>query len=176
MIAKSNCVPLLSKEQISTEVIRLGSELNRDYKEKHPIVIGILKGSFIFMADLIRQLEFPIEIDFVRLSSYGSGTETSGKIRIISGPQVDIKGRDIIVIEDIIDSGLSINYFLKYLEKRKPASVKVCALVDKPARRRESVNIDYLGFIVPDEFLVGYGMDCDERYRNLPDVCVLVEE
>ena len=175
MKPKSVCIPLLTREQISGAVVRLAAELNRDYKGKLPIVVGILKGSFIFLADLARLLEFPIEIDFVRLSSYGQGTETSGKVKIVSSPRIDLKGRDVIVVEDIIDTGLSIKHFLKYLEKKRPASVKVCTLADKPARRRVSVNIDYLGFTVPDKFLVGYGLDCDEKYRNLPDICVLDE-
>lgn len=170
------CIPLISREQIGKTVVRLASELNRDYKRKHPIVIGILKGSFIFLADLARLLDFPVEIDFVRLSSYGSGTETSGKVQIVSSPRISLKGRDVIVVEDIIDTGLSVNHFVKYLEKKQPASVKVCTLADKPARRRVSVSIDYLGFTVPDKFLVGYGLDCDEQYRNLPDICFLDEK
>jgi hypoxanthine phosphoribosyltransferase len=176
MEPKSVCIPLISREQIGKTVVRLASELNRDYKRKHPIVIGILKGSFIFLADLARLLDFPVEIDFVRLSSYGSGTETSGKVQIVSSPRISLKGRDVIVVEDIIDTGLSVNHFVKYLEKKQPASVKVCTLADKPARRRVSVSIDYLGFTVPDKFLVGYGLDCDEQYRNLPDICFLDEK
>jgi len=173
MESKKVCVPLLSREQIAAAVGRLAAELNRDYRRKHPLVIGILKGCYVFMADLTRQLEMPVEIDFARLSSYGPGTETSGKVRLISSPRIDIRGRDVIVLEDIIDTGLTVKCFLKYLQRRQPASVKVCALADKPARRRVAVNIDYLGFIVPDRFLVGYGLDCDEKYRNLPDICAL---
>ena len=176
MEPKSVCIPLISREQIGKTVVRLAAELNRDYKRKHPIVIGILKGSFIFLADLARLLDFPVEIDFVRLSSYGSGTETSGKVQIVSSPRISLKGRDVIVVEDIIDTGLSVNHFVKYLEKKQPASVKVCTLADKPSRRRVSVSIDYLGFTVPDKFLVGYGLDCDEQYRNLPDICFLDEK
>jgi hypoxanthine phosphoribosyltransferase len=175
MKSKNVCVPLISREQISTAVARLAAELNRDYRRKHPVVIGILKGCFILLADLTRLLEFPVEIDFVRLSSYGQGTETSGKVKIISGPRICVKGRDVIVVEDIIDTGLSVKHFLKYLENKQPASVRLCALAEKPARRRVSVNIDYLGFTVPDKFLVGYGLDYDEMYRNLPDICVLEE-
>jgi hypoxanthine phosphoribosyltransferase len=175
MKSKNVCVPLISREQISTAVARLAAELNRDYRGKHPVVIGILKGCFILLADLTRLLEFPVEIDFVRLSSYGQGTETSGKVKIISGPRICVKGKDVIVVEDIIDTGLSVKHFLKYLENKQPASVRLCALAEKPARRRVSVNIDYLGFTVPDKYLVGYGLDCDEMYRNLPDICVLEE-
>lgn len=173
MTTQDTCFPLFTRKQIEAAVERIAADLNRDYRGKHPLVIGILKGSFIFLADLSRRLEFPLEIDFVRISSYGSGTETSGKVKIISSPRIEIKSRDVIVVEDIIDTGLSVNHFLKYLEKKQPASVKLCALVDKPARRRVPVKIDYLGFAVPDKFLVGYGLDCAEKYRNLPDICVL---
>ncbi len=176
MKSKNVCVPLISGEQISSVVARLAIELNQDYREKHPVLIGILKGCFIFLADLARLLEFPVEIDFVRLSSYGQGTETLGKVKIITSPKTDVRGRDVIIVEDIIDTGLSVNHFCKYLEKKQPASVKICTLADKPARRRVSVNIDYLGFTVPDRFLVGYGLDYNEKYRNLPDICVLEKE
>jgi hypoxanthine phosphoribosyltransferase len=173
MKSKKICITLLSREQITTTVTRLAADLNRDYRGKNPLVIGILKGCYVFMADLTRQLEMPVEIDFARLSSYESGTETSGKVRVISSPRIDVRGRDVIVLEDIIDTGLTVSCFLQYLEKRRPATVKTCALLDKPARRRVAVNIDYLGFSVPDKFLVGYGLDCDEKYRNLPDICTL---
>ena len=176
MKSKSVCVPLLSREQISAAVTRLAAELNRDYRGKNPVVIGILKGCFVFMADLVRQLDFPLEIDFVRVSSYGQGTETSGKVRVVSGPRIDIKGRDVIVVEDIVDTGLSAAHVMKYLQKRQPASLRICVLADKPARRRVPITVDYLGFTVPDKFLVGCGLDWDEQYRNLPDICILEED
>ncbi len=176
MDVKTVCTPLVSRQQINGAVQRLAAELNRDYAGKNPVVIGILKGCFMFLADLVRQLEFPVEIDFARLSSYGAGTETSGKVKVIFGPRSQIKGRDVIVVEDIVDTGLSLAHFLSYLQKKHPASVKVCALAEKPARRRVPVRIDYLGFTVPDKFLVGCGLDWNEKYRNLPDMCVLEHE
>lgn len=167
------CTPLISRQEVNREVARIAAELNRDYRGKHPLLIGVLKGCFIFMADLVRQLDFPVEIDFARLSSYGSGMETSGQVKVLYGPRAAVKGRDVIVIEDIIDTGISIAYFMRYLQKKHPSSVRLCALVEKPARHRTPVKIDYLGFTVPDKFLVGCGLDWDEKYRNLPDICVL---
>lgn len=164
---------LFSREEIETTISRLASEITRDYKDKYPILIGILKGSFMFMADLIRRLDFPVEVEFIRLSSYGCGTETSGKVRVVQGLCCPIKGRDVLVVEDIIDSGVTITFLLNYLRKKKPASLKLCVLTDKPARRQVPVPIDYLGLTVPNKFIVGCGLDWDEKYRNLPDLCVL---
>jgi hypoxanthine phosphoribosyltransferase len=176
MIPETICVPLISQKEIEAGVKRLAAEINRDYRGKNPLLIGILKGCFVFMADLARQIEVPVEIDFVRLASYGSGKETSGQVKVISGPRSAIKGRDVIIVEDIIDTGLSVDHFFKFLQKKHPASLKLCALVEKPARRRVPVHIDYLGFTVPDKFLVGCGLDWDEKYRNLPDICALEEK
>ena len=167
---------MLSRSEIDVAVRRLAGELNRDYRGRNPLLIGILKGSFVFMADLVRQLDFPLEIDFARVSSYGRGRQTSGKVRVLFGPRCAVQGRDVIVVEDIVDTGLSVSHFIAYLAKRHPASLKLCALVDKPARRRVPVQIDYLGFTVPDKFLVGCGLDWDEKYRNLPDICALEDE
>jgi hypoxanthine phosphoribosyltransferase len=166
---------LLSREEIAATIGRLAVEVRRDYAGKDPLLLGILKGSFVFMADLVRRLDFPLEIDFVRLSSYGRGMETTGNIRVLQGLRSPVRGRDVLVIEDIVDTGLTTTYFLDYLRKKKPASLRLCSLVDKPARHRVPVVIDYLGFAVPDRFLVGYGLDWDEKYRNLPDICMLVE-
>jgi hypoxanthine phosphoribosyltransferase len=176
MAGKPVCVPLLSRSEIDVAVRRLAGELNHDYRGRNPVLIGILKGSFVFMADLVRHLDFPLEIDFARISSYGRGRQTSGKVRVLLGPRCIVQGRDVIVVEDIVDTGLSVSHFIAYLTKRRPASLKLCALVDKPARRRVPVQIDYLGFTVPDKFLVGCGLDWDERYRNLPDICALEDE
>ena len=176
MAGKTVCVPLLSRSEIDVAVRRLAGELNRDYRGRNPLLIGILKGSFVFMADLVRQLDFPLEIDFARVSSYGRGRQTSGRVRVLFGPRCAVQGRDVIVVEDIVDTGLSVSHFIAYLAKRHPASLKLCALVDKPARRRVPVQIDYLGFTVPDKFLVGCGLDWDEKYRNLPDICALEDE
>jgi len=167
---------LFTRQEIEAAVDRLAAELNRDYYGKHPVLIGVLKGSFMFMADLIRLLDFPLEVDFIRLSSYGGGKESSGRIRVVQGLRSSIKGRDVLVIEDIVDTGFTISFLLDYLWKRKPASLRLCALTDKPSRRQVPVTIDYLGFTVPNKFLVGYGLDWDEKFRYLPHICVLENE
>jgi hypoxanthine phosphoribosyltransferase len=164
---------LIKSNQIASAVQRLASELNRDYRGKNPLLIGILKGSFVFMADLVRRLDMPLEVDFVRLSSYGSGTESSGKIRISGKLNLPVGGRHVIVVEDIIDTGLTTAYLLRHIKRNKPASAALCALTEKPSRRKVDVKIDYLGFSVPDKFIVGYGIDWDEKYRNLSDICYI---
>lgn len=164
---------LFTEEEVAKAVRRLASEIRRDYQGKELLVIGILKGSFVFMADLIRELGLPVEVEFVKLSSYGAGKETSGRVRVVQGLVTPIKGRDILVIEDIIDTGLTVNFLLDYLRKKKPASLKLCTLLDKPARRKVPVPIDYLGFSVPDKFIVGYGIDWNEKFRYLADVCFI---
>ncbi len=167
---------LFSRQEIEAAINRLAAELNRDYPGKYPILIGVLKGSFMFMADLIKLLEFPLEVEFVRLSSYGGGKKSSRKIKVVQGLHAPIKGRDVLVIEDIIDTGLTVNFLLDYLRRKKPASLKLCALTDKPSRREVPVTIDYLGLTVPNEFVVGYGLDWDEKFRNLPEIYVLESE
>jgi len=164
---------LFNKQEIEATVKRLAAEIRRDYLGKQPLLIGILKGSFVFMADLIRLLDFPLEIEFVKLSSYGRGRESSGKIRVVQGLRARIRGRHVLVIEDIVDTGLTIAFLLDYLKKRKPASLRLCTLTDKASRRQVPVPVDYLGFTVPDQFIVGYGIDWDEKFRNLPDICYL---
>jgi len=164
---------LFTREEISAAVKKLAVEIRQDYHDKHPILLGILKGSFVFLADLIRLLDFPLEVEFVRLSSYGRGTKTSGKIRLVQSVQTQVKGRHVLVVEDIIDTGLTTAFVLDYLGRKKPASLKLCTLTDKPARRQIPVNIDYRGLTVPDKFIVGYGLDWDERFRNLPDMYVM---
>ncbi len=166
---------LIPATEISDAVDRLANEIRRDYAGKEPLLLGILKGSFMFMADLVRRLDFPLEIEFVRLSSYGGGTESSGKINVVQGLRSVVKAKDVLAVEDIVDTGLTVAYLLEYLRKKRPTSLKLCALLDKPSRRRVPVPIDYTGITVPDKFLVGYGLDCDEVYRNLPDICVLGE-
>ena len=167
---------LFPRVDIEAAVGRLASAIASDYRDKNPLLIGVLKGSFIFMADLVRRLDFPLEIEFIRLSSYGCGRETSGRVKLVRGLRSTIKGRDVLMIEDIVDTGITIAFLREYLGKKKPASVRLCALTDKPSRRRVPLVIDYLGFTVPDRFLVGYGLDCDEKYRNLPDICYLEAE
>jgi len=167
---------LFTKEQIAATVKRLASEIRRDYRGENPILIAILKGSFVFLADLIRQLNFPLEVDFVQLSSYGRGKKRSGKIKVVRGLQSEVKGRHILVIEDIIDTGFTVAFLLDYLRQKKPASLRLCTLTDKPSRRKVRLKIHYLGLTVPDRFIVGYGIDWDERFRYLPDICFLEDE
>jgi hypoxanthine phosphoribosyltransferase len=164
---------LISRDEIAKAVDRLASEIKKDYQGKQPLLIGVLKGSFVFMADLIRQLDLPLELDFIRLSSYGAARESSGKVRVVQGVKTPIKGRDVLVIEDIVDTGITTSFLFDYLRKRKPASLKLCALTDKPSRRRVQVSIDYLGLSLPNKFVVGYGLDFDQRFRNLPDIYAL---
>jgi len=164
---------LISRGEIAKAVDRLASQIKRDYQGKQPLLIGVLKGSFVFMADLIRQLDLPLELDFVRLSSYGAARESSGKVRVVQGIKTPIKGRDVLVIEDIVDTGITTSFLFDYLQKKKPASLKLCALTDKPSRRKVPVSIDYLGLSLPNKFVVGYGLDFDQRFRNLPDIYAL---
>ena len=164
---------LVSESSIRSAVVRLAIEIRRDYKDKNPLLIGILKGSFVFMADLVRAMDIPLEVDFVRLSSYDRGTETSGKVKITHKYKTRVRNRHVIVVEDIVDTGLTTSFLLEELAGKKPASLKLCALTEKPSRRKMPVQIDYLGFEVPDKFIVGYGIDWDEKYRYLPDICYI---
>lgn len=152
---------------------RIAAEINRDFHGRRVLMLGVLKGSFIFMADIIRRLEVDTEVEFVTLSSYGGGTKTSGRVKVVRCLRIPVKGRKVIVVEDIVDSGITLDFFLKYLMRRKPASVKVCALLDKASRREVPVSIDYCGFTIPDKFVVGYGIDYGEKYRNLPGIYYL---
>jgi len=173
MSSQSKLCILLTREEIEAKVSELAAEIRRDYLGKHPILICVLKGSFMFIADLIRRLNFPLEVEFVQLSSYGRGKESSGKIKVVYGIRSSIKGRDVLVIEDIVDTGNTASFLLDYLRKKKPASLRLCALTDKPSRHQVPVTIDYLGFTVPDKFIVGYGIDWDEKFRYLPDIYAL---
>jgi hypoxanthine phosphoribosyltransferase len=161
---------LITEKKISETVAKLASEIRRDYHGKQLLLIGILKGAFVFLADLVRELDLPVEIDFIKLSSYGSGTRTSGKVKVVQGLKASIKGRDIIVVEDIVDTGLTVSFIMDYLRKKKPASLKLCALSDKPSGHKVPVTIDYLGFTVPNKFVVGYGIDWDEKFRQLRNI------
>jgi len=164
---------LIPREEIAKTVDRLALEIQRDYEGRQPLLIGILKGSFVFMADLVRRLDLPLELDFVRLSSYGAHCQSSGKVRVVHGVKTPVRGRDVLVVEDIVDTGVTTSFLLEYLKRKRPASLKLCALTDKPSRRRVAVPIDYVGFTVPDKFIVGYGLDRGQRYRNLPHMCTL---
>ncbi|MEK7841255.1 MAG: hypoxanthine phosphoribosyltransferase [Deltaproteobacteria bacterium] len=170
---ESHLKQLFPAEEIHIAVNRLAAEIRRDYAGKTPILIGILKGSFIFLADLIRTLKMPLEIDFIRAASYGAIDVSSGAVRITKDIDAGIENRDIIVVEDIVDTGLTLDVILKHLRAKKPASLKTCALIDKPHRRQMSIKIDYLGFYAKDVFLVGYGLDYNEKYRYLPGVYVM---
>ena len=173
MIFQPQLKILISRGEIAKAIGRLACEIKRDYHDKQPLLIGVQKGSFVFMADLIRQLDLPLELDFVRISSYGVARESSGKARVVQGIKTPVKGKDVLVVEDIVDTGITISFLLNYLRKRKPASLKLCTLTDKPSRRRVPVSIDYCGFTVPNKFIVGYGMDFNQKFRNLPDICIL---
>lgn len=173
MVFQPQLETLISQYEIAKTVNRLAREIQKDYQDKQPLLVGVLKGSFVFMADLIRQLDLPLELDFVRLSSYGSAKASSGKVKVVQGLQTPIKGRNVLVVEDIVDTGITTCFLLEYLKKRNPASLKLCALTDKPSRHRLPVSIDYVGFTVPDKFIVGYGLDCDQKFRNLADIYVI---
>ncbi len=166
---------LIDRQQIAATVTQMATEIGQDYRDKRPVLIGVLKGSFVFMADLIRNLEFPLEVDFVTLSSYGHGKKSSGRVEILQGLRCDISHRDVLIVEDIVDTGLTTSFLLDYLNKYQPASIKVCALTSKPSRRQIPVTIHYLGFTVPDKFLIGYGLDYNEQFRHLRDICFIEE-
>jgi hypoxanthine phosphoribosyltransferase len=168
-----NLEVLISEERIRTRIRELGAEITRDYAGRNPLLIGVLKGACFFLSDLMRAIDTRVGIEFMAISSYGSSTRTSGEVRIMKDLDVPIEGRDILVVEDIVDTGLTLSYLLANLESRGAASVKLAALLDKFERRQKEVKIDYLGFKIPDEFVVGYGLDFAERYRNLPFIAVL---
>ena len=168
-----NIAILISEEQIRDRIKELGSQITRDYAGKNPLLIGVLKGACFFLSDLLRAVDTRLSIEFMAISSYGSSTRTSGEVRIMKDLDVPIEGRHILVVEDIVDTGLTLSYLLANLESRGAASVKLTALLDKFERRERTVKIDYLGFQIPDEFVVGYGLDFAERYRNLPFIAVL---
>lgn len=164
---------LLSEEQLSQKIAELGEEISKDYQGEEIVAICVLKGAILFMADLARAVKVPMALDFMAVSSYGNGTSTSGTVRILKDLDNSIEGKHVLVVEDIIDSGVTLKYLLKNLKSRKPASIKLCTLLNKPERRRVEVDIDYCGFTVPDYFLVGYGLDYAEKYRNLPFIGIL---
>lgn len=167
---------LITEEQIERRVKELGRELSDKFEGSEPLFIGVLKGSFIFMADLIRNVSLKCSMDFMAVSSYGNGTTTSGAVKINKDLNEDIAGRHVIIVEDILDSGVTLTYLCGYLQNRKPESITLVTLLDKPARRKAPIKADYVGFEVPDEFVVGYGLDFAEKYRNLPFVGVLKPE
>ena len=164
---------LLSEDDIAARVAEIGAQISRDYAGKRLVMVSVLKGSVVFMADLVRQIHLPCTVDFMAVSSYGAGTASSGQVRIIKDLSEHIEGRDVIVVEDILDSGNTLSYLLKILENRHPASIRLCTLLDKPDRRVKPVEVHYSGFTIPDAFVVGYGLDYAEKYRNLPYIGIL---
>ncbi len=166
---------LLSREQIGERVRQLGEEISRDYAGQEILVVGILKGAFVFCADLLRTLTVPARVDFMAVSSYGNATESSGVIRIIKDLDSSVEGRHVLLVEDIVDSGLTLRYLREYLGHQNPASLRVAVLLDKPSRRKTEVAVDYTGFTIPDEFIVGYGIDYAEQYRHLPYIGLIGE-
>ena len=164
---------LLSGEQVQARVAELGAQLAADYDGRDPVLVSVLKGSIIFLADLVRAMPIPLSIDLMEVSSYGASTESSGQVRILKDLSTSIAAREVIVVEDIIDTGLTLNYLLRYLHDKGPASIRICCLLDKPARRLAEIEIDYRGFTIPDRFVIGYGLDYGEGYRNLPYIGVL---
>jgi len=166
---------LLSEEQIKARVKELAREISADYREKKPLLIGVLKGAVVFLSDLIREMDIPLEVDFMAVSSYGADTASSGIVRIQKDLEQSIKDRDVLIVEDIVDTGLTLNYLYDTLSSQKPRSLKVVTLLDKPDRRKVDFKADYCGFEIPDRFVIGYGLDFNEEYRNLGDLCVLDE-
>lgn len=166
---------LLSEEEIKSVVKRLGEQISEDYKDKNLLMISVLKGSIVFMADLMREINIHCRIDFMAVSSYSGGLRSSGVAKIIKDLDMSVEGYDVLVVEDILDSGITLSYILELLASRNPSSIKICTLLDKPERRKTGISADYVGSKIPDEFVIGYGLDYDERYRNLPFVGVLKE-
>lgn len=164
---------LFTEEQLRQKVDELGAQITADYQGKNPLIVSVLKGSYVFMADLTRRINVPCQVDFMVVSSYGAGTKTSGEVQIIKDLENSIDGRDLIIVEDILDSGVTLNYLMKVLTARGANSIRLCTLLSKPDRRRVDVPVDYLGFEIPDEFVVGYGLGFAERYRNLPYIGIL---
>ncbi len=163
-------VRLLKKSEIKRGVKRLAQQLNDDYRERSPIIICILKGAFVFLADLIRELEIPLRIDFLSVSSYSDSTRTSGVVKIVKDISMDIEGEDVLLVEDVVDTGLTLSYIINFLIRKNPKSLKICSLLEKKIRREKKIKIDYCGFHIPNKYVIGYGLDFCEKFRNLPDI------
>lgn len=167
---------LLSEDEIREKVRELGGKITADYKNSNLMLVTVLKGAVVFLADMMRQIDVPAEIDFMVVSSYGSGVKSSGVVKIVKDLDVPLAGKDILIVEDILDSGLTLSYIKELLESRGPRSIRIATLLDKPSRRKVDLQADYIGFSVPDEFVIGYGLDYDEKYRNLPYIGILKPE
>ncbi|MYI56574.1 MAG: hypoxanthine phosphoribosyltransferase [Acidimicrobiia bacterium] len=163
---------LIAADALQQRIVELGAEITADYAGRRPLLVGVLKGAFMFMSDLIRQIDLPVELDFMAVSSYGDSTKTSGVVRILKDLDVDLAGRDVLLVEDIVDSGLTLAYLRDLLMARQPASLQVCALLVREGSRPSAAELRYVGFEVPPEFVIGYGLDFAERYRNLPYICI----
>jgi hypoxanthine phosphoribosyltransferase len=166
---------LLSEETIQARIAELGAEITADYAGSPPLIVCVLKGAFVFLADLVRAIDLPVAVDFMAISSYGSGTQTSGIVRIVKDLEISIEGRDVLVVEDIVDSGLTLSYLVKSLQARRPRSLEICTLLTKPERREVDVPVRYVGFEIANRFVIGYGLDFDERFRNLREIAVVDE-
>lgn len=166
---------LIDEERIANRIKEIGIQIAKDYKDKNLVVIGILKGAVLFMADLIKRIDIPLSIDFMAVSSYGKSTRSSGVVRILKDLDEEIEGKDVLIVEDIVDTGLTLKFLAENILSRNPASLKVCCLLDKPSRRKVAVSVDYVGFEIPDEFVVGYGLDYAQKYRNLPFIGAIEE-
>lgn len=164
---------LFSAEQIAERVQELGAQLSRDYADKNPLMVVVLKGSAVFAADLLRCMPIDLQVDYIGTSSYGDATTSSGQVRIVKDVETPMKGRHVLIVEDIVDTGLTLHYLLRTLRLREPATLKICSLLDKPGRRRVEMAADYVGFTIDDHFVIGYGLDYANRYRNLPYIGVL---
>ena len=164
---------LLGEEEIRRKVGRLAGQISRDFAGREVLLVGILKGAFIFMADLARKMTLPVKMDFVRLASYGRGTVSSGKVRITKDLETSVKGKDVLIVEDIIDTGITLKYLFRHLKARRPRSLRTVTLLDKPSRRKVRFQADYVGFAIEDHFVVGYGLDRNEKFRNLPGIYVV---
>jgi len=164
---------LIDEQKIENRVKGLGAQITADYIDKDLVVIGILKGAVLFMADLIKKIDVPLSIDFMAVSSYGKSTRSSGIVRILKDLDEEIEGKDVLIVEDIVDTGLTLKFLAENILSRNPKSLKVCCLLDKPSRRKVAVNVDYVGFEIPDEFVVGYGLDYGQKYRNIPFIGVI---
>jgi hypoxanthine phosphoribosyltransferase len=167
---------LLTEDELKKKIKEIGKDISEEYADKDLLLVGILKGSVPFMADLLREITIPCTMDFMAVSSYGNSTKTSGIVRILKDLDFEIEGKDVLIVEDIVDSGITLSYLIDYLKGRKPSSIEIACLLSKPERRSVEINAKYIGFVVPDYFLVGYGLDYSEKYRNLPYIGVLKEE
>jgi len=175
-IQKDIAEVLISTEELQAKVAELGRQISEDYRGRDPLLICLLRGAVVFLSDLIRAIEIPLEMDFMAISSYGASTESSGVVRLVMDLKSTITGRNVLIVEDIVDTGRTLAYILDNLQTRRPADIKVCALLSKPSRREAQVKLDYIGFEIPDAFVVGYGLDYAEGYRNLPFIGVLKPE